>query len=108
MHRYDAHMGIIAMLFRSSSRHQRPRGPRSHLRLEADLLTRPEIEELLDQCQVHSWTGLRNRTLIIVLWRTGLRISEALALREKDIDLVEGRLVVQRGQGRQEACRRSR
>jgi integrase len=28
-----------------------------------------------------------------------LRISEALALQEKDVDLVEGRLVVQRGKG---------
>jgi site-specific recombinase XerD len=42
---------------------------------------------------------MRNRTLIVVLWRTGLRISEALALREKDVDLFEGRLVVQRGKG---------
>ena len=42
---------------------------------------------------------MRNRTLIVVLWRTGLRISEALALREKDVDLIEGRLVVQCGKG---------
>ena len=68
-------------------------------RLEADLLTGPEIEAVLEQCPVESWTGMRNHTLIVVLWRTGLRISEALALREKDIDLVEGRLVVQRGKG---------
>lgn len=68
-------------------------------RLEADLLTRTEIEAVIEQCPLASWTDARNRTLIVVLWRTGLRISEALALREKDVDLVEGRLVVQRGKG---------
>lgn len=85
-------------------RHPRPRHPRrkdasEHAHLAADLLTRSEVEALLEQCPIDSLTGLRNRTLIIVLWRTGLRISEALALREKDVDLVEGRLVVQRGKG---------
>lgn len=68
-------------------------------RLEADLLIQPEIEAVLEQCPAEAWTGLRNRTLIIVLWRTGLRISEALALQEKDVDLFGGRLVVQRGKG---------
>jgi integrase len=68
-------------------------------RLEADLLTRAELDAIIAQCPVDKWIGARNRVLIIILWRTGLRISEALALREKDIDLVEGRLVVQRGKG---------
>jgi site-specific recombinase XerD len=76
-----------------------PSSRRNRRRLEADLLTRSEIEAVLEQCPEGEWTGSRNRTLITVLWRTGLRISEALALREKDIDLVEGRLVVQRGKG---------
>ena len=53
----------------------------------------------MEQCSVETWTGARNRTLIIVLWRTGLRISEALALQDKDVDLIDGRLVVQRGKG---------
>src|ERR1022692_640953 len=68
-------------------------------RLEADLLTRTEIEAVIAQCPIASWTGARNRTLIVVLWRTGLRISEVLALREQDVDLLEGRLVVQCGNG---------
>jgi site-specific recombinase XerD len=82
----------------SRRRTRRPARARSN-RLEADLLTRSEIEAVIEQCPLSSWTGARNRTLIVVLWRTGLRISEALALREKDVDLVEGRLAVQRGKG---------
>jgi len=44
-------------------------------------------------------TGIRNRALIGLLWRTGLRISESLDVREKDIDLPSGTVVVQRGKG---------
>ena len=39
------------------------------------------------------------RGLIIVLWRAGLRISEALALAETDLDRARGALVVRRGKG---------
>ena len=83
---------------RPRAKSRQPSRPRRE-RLEADLLTRPDIEAVLNQCPVRSWTGHRNRALIVVLWRTGLRISEALALREKDVDLIEGRLVVQHGKG---------
>jgi site-specific recombinase XerD len=43
--------------------------------------------------------GLRLRGLIIVLSRAGLRISEALALAETDLEPARGALVVRRGKG---------
>jgi len=43
--------------------------------------------------------GVRLRGIIVVLWRAGLRISEALALNETDLDANRGSLVVQRGKG---------
>jgi site-specific recombinase XerD len=43
--------------------------------------------------------GLRLRGLIVVLWRAGLRIAEALALNEPDLDPVQGSLLVRRGKG---------
>jgi integrase len=42
---------------------------------------------------------VRNRALIAVLWRCGLRIGEARALAVKDFDPDSGTLVVQRGKG---------
>jgi integrase len=39
----------------------------------------------------------RLRGLIVVLWRAGLRIHEALALNESDLDPRRGALVVRRG-----------
>jgi site-specific recombinase XerD len=43
--------------------------------------------------------GLRVRALIAVLWRAGLRISEALALNETDIDPGRGSVLVRHGKG---------
>ena len=43
--------------------------------------------------------GLRLRGVIVVLWRAGLRISEALALQESDLDPARGAVLVRRGKG---------
>jgi site-specific recombinase XerD len=43
--------------------------------------------------------GLRLRGLIIVLCRAGLRIHEALALSEADLDPRGGSVLVRRGKG---------
>ena len=47
----------------------------------------------------HDRQGLRIRALIAVLWRGGVRISEALALNETDVDERRGSLLI-RGSGR--------
>ncbi len=61
----------------------------------------PTIEEIVSVMRhagdgVH---GLRLRGLIVVLWRAGLRICEALALAEDDRDPRRGTLLVRRGKG---------
>ena len=43
--------------------------------------------------------GLRLRALIVVLWRGGLRIHEALSLTESDLDPRRGSILVRRGKG---------
>jgi site-specific recombinase XerC len=43
--------------------------------------------------------AMRLRGLIIVLWRAGLRISEALALAETDLDRQRGAVLVRAGKG---------
>ncbi len=72
---------------------------RNGSRLDADLLTAAEVELLMRQCSRRAPTGVRNRALVAVLWRCGLRIGEALALLVKDLDPDSGTLVVQRGKG---------
>jgi integrase len=43
--------------------------------------------------------GLRLRGVIVVLWRAGLRIREALALAQHDLDPRRGSLLVRSGKG---------
>jgi site-specific recombinase XerD len=51
------------------------------------------------RCAGSSADGDRTRALIVVLWRAGLRISEALALAESDLDSARGAILVRRGKG---------
>jgi integrase/recombinase XerD len=67
--------------------------------LDADLLSNSEVELLMRQCSRRAPTGIRNRALIAVLWRCGLRVGEARSLAVKDFDADSGTLVVQRGKG---------
>ncbi len=43
--------------------------------------------------------GVRLRALIVILWRAGLRISEALSLAESDLDPDRGSILVRHGKG---------
>jgi hypothetical protein len=43
--------------------------------------------------------AVRMRGLIVVLWRAGLRISEALALNESDLDSSRGAILARHGKG---------
>jgi site-specific recombinase XerD len=60
---------------------------------------RPEEIIVVMRQAGHDRHGLRLRALIAVLWRGGLRISEALALRETDIDERRGSLLIRHGKG---------
>lgn len=65
----------------------------------AEPLTRSEVERLITVCSKRAPTGIRNAALIALLWRTGLRISEALSLKPKDIDGERQSLRVLNGKG---------
>src|SRR4051794_4192871 len=43
--------------------------------------------------------GWRVRAMIVVLWRAGLRIQEALALAEHDLDQRRGSILIRHGKG---------
>jgi site-specific recombinase XerD len=48
---------------------------------------------------LHRLSALRLRALVVVMYRTGLRISEALALEESDLNRGEESILVRRGKG---------
>jgi site-specific recombinase XerD len=64
-----------------------------------EVLTATEQEALLAQPNPRYPTGERNRTLLRLMLDTGLRLSEATALRWRDIDLATGKLTVRQGKG---------
>lgn len=66
----------------------------------AEILTGDEVSALIRAASTRSSSGIRARALIAVLYRGGLRISEALALEPKDLDEKAGTVTVLRGKGK--------
>jgi site-specific recombinase XerD len=69
------------------------------LKRPPEVLSVGEIEALLAGCSRRAPTGKRNRALITLMWRTGLRIGEALALSARDVDTERRVVFVQHGKG---------
>jgi site-specific recombinase XerD len=64
-----------------------------------EVLTSDEVRGLVEACSSRAPTGIRNRALIVVMYRGGLRAGETLALRPKDVDTTAGTLTVLHGKG---------
>ena len=61
----------------------------------------PTVEEIIAVMRAAGdrADGQRLRALIVLLWRAGLRISEALDLHESDLDATRGAILVRHGKG---------
>ncbi len=79
----------------SNGRNPRPRKQKrkTKRRLPPEVLSPEEIAAMMDAC-ADTPAGIRNRALITILYRAGLRINEALALRPKDLDPRNGAIRV--------------
>ena len=67
-----------------------------------EVLTSEEQTALLKQPNRRYPTGQRNHLLLKLMLDTGLRLSEAVNLRWKDIDLNTGKMIVRQGKGRKD------
>lgn len=65
----------------------------------AEILTPEEMKALLSCLDPDTWMGARNRALITVLYRAGLRHSEALHLLPHHVDTETGIIQVLHGKG---------
>lgn len=68
-------------------------------RFPPEVLTTTEAGALIAACSHRSPTGIRNRALIWLLYRSGLRINEVLDLRPADVDLARHAARVLHGKG---------
>jgi site-specific recombinase XerD len=69
-----------------------------------DFLTRTESDALLNAPNQATWSGRRDRTLLLVALQTGLRVSELIGLRCQDVVWDTGAHVRCTGKGRKTRC----
>jgi site-specific recombinase XerD len=69
-------------------------------KMPVEILSPDEVRALIRASSNRAPTGIRNRALIVVMYRGGLRLAEALALMPKDVDTRTGTVRVLRGKGR--------
>jgi integrase/recombinase XerD len=69
-----------------------------------DFLTHPEIEALLAAPDKITWAGRRDQAILMLAIQTGLRLSELIGIRRRDLVLTSGAHVRCYGKGRKERC----
>ena len=65
-------------------------------------LSREHIEAILTAPDSRTWTGQRDRVMLIALYNTGARVSELIGMRVSDLTLEPTAWVRIRGKGRKE------
>jgi site-specific recombinase XerD len=75
-----------------------------HERQPIEFLDPREIDALLAAPDPSTWTGRRDRALLLVAVQTGLRVSELIGLRNQDVVLGTGAHVRCEGKGRKHRC----
>ncbi len=69
-----------------AAEHRQPRRARPRRRFPAEILSPDEVLRLIAAVKGPAATAARNRAILALVYRSGLRISEALALCPKDLD----------------------
>jgi site-specific recombinase XerD len=71
-------------------------------RAPVDYLSRDEVTALLDAPDVTTWSGHRDRVMLLTLYNTGARVSEVTALNVDDYESRQTGTLRIRGKGRKE------
>ena len=78
------------------ARPQPPQKPKNIDQRKREYLSDSEVEQLMKAARGQGRHGLRDETLILIMFRHGLRVSEIIALRWEQVDLKKGHLYVNR------------
>ncbi|PHV09789.1 site-specific tyrosine recombinase XerC [Chitinimonas sp. BJB300] len=84
------------ILYNPAAELELPKAPR---RLPHAVLSREEVESVLNQPDLTTLMGLRNRTILETLYASGVRKSELVQLTLHDLDLPHGTLRIRQGKG---------
>jgi len=75
-----------------------------YIRRTVDFLDQPEIEALLKTPDRATWVGRRDHLVLLMAVQTGLRASELVSLRRRDVVLGVGAHIRCEGKGRKQRC----
>ncbi len=75
------------------------RFPKLPRHLPRNILTEQEIKSILNQPNCHTLVGLRDQSVLEVLYATGIRRSELIRLNIDDLNLSRGTLYICQGKG---------
>ena len=78
--------------------------PKRHDRRLVGFLTRDEVDALLAAPNRQTWIGRRDAAWLLLMFQTGLRLSEMTGLHRTDVMLSTGAHVRCIGKGRKERC----
>ena len=76
--------------------------PKEEQRLPGDVLTASEVELILNQTDVNTPIGLRDRAIIETLYTTAMRCSELCNLDIYDLSAERGLVTIRQGKGRKD------
>lgn len=76
--------------------------PRLERRLPKHILTEDESERIINQPNIQTPTGIRDRAILETLYSTGMRRMELINLKLFDIDADRGTVMVRQGKGKKD------
>jgi integrase/recombinase XerD len=83
----------------------RPGPPNKGKTYPPEPLTPAEVSAIIGRCSQRAPTGIRNRAMLWLAYRSGLRISELLALRPVDLNFADHSARVLHGKGNKATVR---
>jgi len=76
--------------------------PKRAQRIPRNYLSLKEMQKVLCVCDLSTHIGLRNRTILEVLYSTGMRNSELRKLKIEDINMDDGWITIRQGKGKKD------
>jgi len=76
--------------------------PKVEKRLPRQVLTAHEAEQVLNQPDLSTTVGLRDRAVLEILYSTGMRRKELTGLKLYDLDLERGTVMIREGKGKKD------
>jgi len=76
--------------------------PKKEKKLPRTVLTVGEVRKILEQPNLGTLTGIRDRTVLEIFYSTGIRLNELVSLTIYDADLQGGMLRINQGKGQKD------